>query len=51
MALFYAPHLTVLFYAMLIAREALARRPFSPGWLSIHILSWVGLLVVAAAAA
>ena len=36
---------------MLIAREALARRPLSPGWLSIRILSWVGLLVVAAAAA
>ena len=51
LALFYAPHLTVLLYAMLIAREALARRPLSPGWLSIRILSWVGLLVVAAAAA
>jgi hypothetical protein len=51
LALFYGPHLTVLLYAMLIAREALARRPLSPGWLSIRILSWVGLLVVAAAAA
>ena len=51
LALFYAPHLTVLFYAMLIAREALARRPLSPGWLSIRILSWVGLMVVGAAAA
>lgn len=50
-ALFYAPHLTVIFYAMLIAREALARRPLSPGWLSIRILSWVGLMVVAAASA
>ncbi len=36
---------------MLIAREALARRPLSPGWLSIRILSWVGLMVVGAAAA
>jgi hypothetical protein len=51
LSLFYAPHLTVLFYAMLIAREALARRPLSPGWLSIRILSWVGLIVVAAASA
>ena len=51
LAVFYAPHLTVLLYAMLIAREALARRPLAPGWLSIRILSWVGLLVVAAAAA
>jgi hypothetical protein len=51
LALFYAPHLTVLFYAMLIAREALARRPLSPGWLSIRILSWVGLIVVSASAA
>jgi hypothetical protein len=51
LALFYAPHLTVLFYAMLITREALARRPLSPGWLSIRILSWVGLMVVGAAAA
>jgi hypothetical protein len=51
LALFYAPHLTVLFYALLIAREALARRPLSPGWLSIRILSWVGLIVVGAAAA
>ena len=51
LALFYTPHLTVIFYAMLIAREALARRPLSPGWLSIRILSWVGLLIVASAAA
>jgi hypothetical protein len=51
LALFYAPHLTVIFYAMLIAREALARRPLSPGWLSIRILSWVGLMVVGAASA
>ncbi len=51
LALFYGPHLTVLFYAMLIVREALARRPLSPGWLSIRILSWVGLMVVGAAAA
>ena len=51
LALFYAPHLTVAFYAMLVAREALARRPLSPGWLSIRILSWVGLMVVGAAAA
>lgn len=51
LALFYTPHVTVLLYAMLIAREALARRPLAPGWLSIRILSWVGLLVVAAAAA
>jgi hypothetical protein len=50
LALFYTPHLTVAFYAMLIARDALARRPLSPGWLSIRILSWVGLLVVGAAA-
>lgn len=48
LALFYAPHLTVLFYAMLVAREALTRKPLSPGWLSIRILSWVGLMVVAA---
>jgi predicted AlkP superfamily phosphohydrolase/phosphomutase len=51
LALFYTPHLTVAFYAMLIAREALARRPLSPGWLSIRILSWVGLMVVGTAAA
>jgi hypothetical protein len=51
LAIFYAPHLTVAFYAMLIAREALARRPLSPGWLSIRILSWFGLFVVGAAAA
>ena len=49
-ALFYTPHLTLAFYALLIAREALARRPLSPGWLSIRILSWVGLMVVGAAA-
>jgi hypothetical protein len=51
MALFYGPHLTVGFYALLIVREALARRPLSPGWLSIRILSWIGLMVVGAAAA
>jgi hypothetical protein len=51
LVIFYTPHLTVAFYAMLVAREALARRPLSPGWLSIRILSWVGLMVVGAAAA
>ena len=51
LAMFYAPHLTVLFYAMLVTREALTRQPLSPGWLSIRILSWVGLMVVGAAAA
>jgi hypothetical protein len=51
LALFYTPHLTIALYAMLIAREALARGPLSPGWLSIRILSWVGLIVVGAAAA
>lgn len=51
LALFYAPHLTVVFYALLVLRELQGRRPMSPGWLSVRLLSWVGLIVVAAAAA
>lgn len=51
LALFYAPHLTVGFYALLVARELIGRRPASARWLSLRVLSWEGTIVVSAAAA
>lgn len=51
LSIYYAAHLTVLFYALLVGRELIVRRPMEPGWLSVRLLSWVGLLVVSGAAA
>ncbi len=50
-ALFYASHLTVGFYALLVIRQLFGRTIHSPGWLSFRILSWIGTLVVSVAAA
>jgi hypothetical protein len=51
LAAFYAPHLTVAFYGLLVARELIGRRPASAHWVSVRVLSWEGTIVVTAAAA
>jgi hypothetical protein len=51
LALFYGIHLAVAFYALIVARELLIRRVDRPRWVSLRILSWLGTLVVGAAAA
>src|SRR6266511_1052282 len=38
---FYAFHLTVVFYFVLVLRQLLTRELFSPGWLSVGVLTWL----------
>ena len=49
--LFYVVHLSVVFYALMVARQLLARELFSPAWLGIGVLSWLGALSAAAGSA
>ncbi len=48
--LFYAAHLTVIFYVWLVVRQLFARELFSPAWTSISVLSWLGAAAAAAGA-
>src|SRR5262249_48120272 len=48
--LFYAVHLTALFYVLLVLRRLPDRERFSPAWLSVDVLSWLGALAAGAAA-
>ena len=41
----------MVFYVLLVARQLLARELFSPAWLSIGVLSWLGALSAAAGSA
>ena len=49
--LFYVAHLIVVFYLLLLARQLLARELFSPAWISVSVLSWLGALSAAAGSA
>jgi hypothetical protein len=49
--LFYAAHLTVIFYVWLVLRQVFARELFSPAWTSVAVLSWLGAAAAAAGAA
>ena len=40
--LFYVVHLTAIFYVILVARQLLASELFSPAWISIGVLAWLG---------
>lgn len=40
--LFYVVSLTAIFYVMLVLRQLFARELFSPAWLSVSVLSWLG---------
>ncbi len=39
---FYTMHLTVIFYFILVLRQILARTLFSPAWVSVGVLVWLG---------
>jgi len=39
--LFYALHLTAVFYIALVLRQLFARELFSPGWVSVGVLTWL----------
>jgi hypothetical protein len=49
--LFYVVHLVVVCYAVLVARQLLARELFSPAWISVGVLAWLGALAAAAGSA
>ena len=49
--LFYAVHLTVIFYFFLVVRQLLARDLFSPAWVSVGVLAWLGAAAAAGGAA
>lgn len=48
---FYVIHLTVLFYVLLVVCQLFAREVFSPAWISVAVLGWLGVLAAAAGAA
>jgi predicted AlkP superfamily phosphohydrolase/phosphomutase len=48
--LFYVVHLTVIFYILLVVRQLLARELFSPAWISVGVLVWLGAIAAAAGA-
>jgi len=49
--LFYVVHLIVVFYMLLVARQLLARELFSPAWISVGVLAWLGALAAAVGSA
>jgi len=48
--LYYVVHLTVIAYILLVVRQLLARELFSPAWLSVNVLTWLGAMAAAAGA-
>jgi hypothetical protein len=48
--MFYGLYFSAAIYLLLIARELLALRPLSPGWLSVRLLAWLGAAGAASAA-
>jgi Type I phosphodiesterase / nucleotide pyrophosphatase len=49
--LFYLVHLAALCYVVLVLRQLLARDVFSPAWVSVGVLVWLGAGAAAAGAA
>lgn len=47
---FYAVHLTVICYVLLVVRQLFAREVFSPAWVSVGVLLWLGAFAAAAGA-
>lgn len=50
LGLFYGVHLAVLFYVVIVLRELFAMAAFSPGWISVRLLAWMGAVAAAVAA-
>jgi hypothetical protein len=48
---YYLLHLSALCYAMLVVRQVFARELFSPAWISVAVLSWLGATAAAAGSA
>src|SRR5262245_15063239 len=45
---YYTVHLTVLAYMLLVMRQSFARELFSPAWISVGVLVWLGAAAAAA---
>jgi len=45
--LYYFVHITAIFYVLLVVRQLLAREVFSPAWVSVGVLAWLGALASA----
>ncbi|MDQ3149375.1 MAG: alkaline phosphatase family protein [Chloroflexota bacterium] len=50
LGMLYGIHFAVLFYVILVVREFVAMDPFSPGWVSVRLLAWLGAALSAGAA-
>ena len=50
LGMLYGVHFAVVFYVILVAREFVAMDPFSPGWISVRLLAWLGAVLSAGAA-
>lgn len=48
--LYYAAHLTVIAYVLLVLRQVLSRELFSPAWISVGVLVWLSALAAAVGA-
>ena len=48
--LYYLVHLTVICYILLVLRQLLAREVFSPAWISVGVLTWLGAAAAASGA-
>src|SRR5262245_6387465 len=44
---YYTVHLTVLAYMLLVMRQSFARELFSPAWISVGVLVWLGAAAAA----
>src|SRR5258706_6322258 len=49
--LYYAVHLSAIFYVLLVLRQLFARDLFSPAWVSVGVLAWLGASAAAAGSA
>src|SRR3954452_2161624 len=50
LAALYGVHLAVIFYVVMVVREFFALDVFSPGWVSVRMLAWMGAAAAAPAA-
>jgi hypothetical protein len=49
-AMLYGLHLAVTFYVVMVVREFFALDAFSPGWVSVRMLAWMGAATAGVAA-
>lgn len=50
LGMLYGVHFAVVFYVILVVRDFIAMDTFSPGWVSVRLLAWLGAALSAGAA-